>query len=68
MKILVLSLLRLGDIIQQGPLLRGLRQKYPQAQLHVLAHSQFSQAEKILEGVVDRWIYFDREAVQRGLG
>lgn len=68
MKILVLSLLRLGDIIQQEPLLRGLRQKNPDAEIHILINRQFSNIERIFDGVVDRFIYFDRNSLQQGLG
>lgn len=68
MKILVLSLLRLGDIIQQGPLLRALRAKYPEAQIHLLLNHQFANVEKVLDGVVNKFIYFDREHIQKGLG
>ncbi|WP_374001254.1 glycosyltransferase family 9 protein [Bdellovibrio bacteriovorus] len=68
MKILVLSLLRLGDIIQQEPLLRALREKYPEAQIHLLVNRQFAQVEKLMHGLVDRYIHFDREMIQRGLG
>lgn len=68
MKILVLSLLRLGDIIQQGPLLKGLRKKYPAAEIHLLLNRQFTSVERVLDGVVDKYIYFDREALQKGLG
>lgn len=68
MKILVLSLLRLGDIIQQIPLFNGIREKYPEAEIHLLLNKQFKSVEKILEGVVDQYIYFDRESLQKGLG
>ena len=68
MKILVLSLLRLGDIIQQEPLLRGLRQKNPHAEIHLLINKQFANVERIFEGVVDKYIYFDRASLQQGLG
>lgn len=68
MKILVVSLLRLGDIIQQEPLLRGLRQKHPDAEIHLLMNRQFSSIEKLLNGVVDRFVCFDRESLQKGLG
>lgn len=68
MKILVLSLLRLGDIIQQEPVLRALRERYPHAQIHLLINKQFASVEKILKGVVDQYIYFDREGIQKGLG
>lgn len=68
MKILVVSLLRLGDLIQQGELLRSLRAQHPQAEIHVLINRQFSQIAKILEGCVDQFIHFEREAIQKGLG
>lgn len=68
MKILVVSLLRLGDLIQQEPLLRGLREKNPGAEIHLLINTQFATAESLFAGVVDRFFYFDREALQRGLG
>lgn len=68
MKLLVVSLLRLGDIIQQKPLLEGLRRQFPQAQIHLLINKQFSQVSQLLGNTVDQYIYFDREALQRGLG
>jgi ADP-heptose:LPS heptosyltransferase len=68
MKILVVSLLRLGDIIQQEPLLRGLRAKHPQAEIHMLINQQFSSVQNVLPGLVDRYFFFDRESLQRGLG
>lgn len=68
MKILVVSLLRLGDIIQQEPLLRGLREKHPDAEIHLLLNKQFASIERLLAGVVDRYFTFDRESLQRGLG
>ncbi len=68
MKILVLSLLRLGDIIQQEPVLRALKDRYPEARIDLLINKQFGNVEKILKGLVDNYIYFDREAIQQGLG
>ncbi|MBO9666596.1 MAG: glycosyltransferase family 9 protein [Bdellovibrio sp.] len=68
MKILVVSLLRLGDIIQQEPLLRGLRAKYPHAEIHMLINQQFASVQNVLPGLVDRYFFFDRESLQRGLG
>ncbi len=43
MKILCLSLLRLGDIVQHRWLLKGLRQRYPSAELHLLVHDEFNE-------------------------
>lgn len=68
MKILVVSLLRLGDLIQQGILLKQLRTQFPNARLHVLINKQFESSGPLFEGVVDRFHHFDRELYQRGLG
>ncbi len=68
MKILVISLLRLGDLIQQLPLLKGLAAQYPNAEIHLLVNRQFSQIEKIFDGLVNSYHYFDRDAIQKGLG
>lgn len=68
MKILVVSLLRLGDLIQQVPLLKGLIVQNPGAEIHLLVNRQFSQVEKILDGIVHTYHYFERDAIQKGLG
>ena len=39
MKILVLSLLRIGDIVLASSILRGLRTKYPEASIEVVMNS-----------------------------
>lgn len=68
MKILVVSLLRLGDLIQQEILIAGLREKHPHADIHLLVNGQFTQVEKIFAGKINKFFYFDREGLQRGLG
>ena len=45
MKILVVSLLRLGDLFMQKNLLPGLFKKYPTAEVHFLIRSEFQSAE-----------------------
>lgn len=67
MKILVVSLLRLGDIILTAPVLRGLKQKYPDAQIDILINSQFKSVASLLPGVSAVHL-FDRETLQKGLG
>jgi ADP-heptose:LPS heptosyltransferase len=67
LKILAVSLLRLGDIIISMPAIGMLRAKYPGAEIHFLVHRQFSSVETILQGP-DRWIYFDRERIQGAIG
>lgn len=67
MKILVLSLLRIGDIVLSAPVLRGLRERYPDAEIHLLINSQFSQITALLP-YINRVLLFDREGLQKGLG
>lgn len=68
MKILALSLLRLGDLMLQKPLMEALRQKHPHSEIHLLMNKQFSQVEFLFQGVVDKFIYFDRESLQKSCG
>jgi ADP-heptose:LPS heptosyltransferase len=66
MKILVLSLLRVGDTILMAPVLRGLRDRYPEAKIHLMMNSQFLQIAPLMP-YVDRFIGFDRELLQDAL-
>jgi ADP-heptose:LPS heptosyltransferase len=50
-KILVLSLSRMGDIVQSIPFFRRLRLKYPGAEIHVLAEECFADVAAFLPGV-----------------
>lgn len=68
MKILVISLLRIGDLILQKPLLAGLRKKHPRAEITLLMNKQFSQVEPLLTEEVQRFLYFDRELLQKSCG
>jgi ADP-heptose:LPS heptosyltransferase len=67
MKILVLSLLRIGDIVISAPVLRGLRERHPDAEIHLLLNSQFHQVGSLLP-YIDRVIPFERDRLQKGLG
>lgn len=67
MKILVLSLLRLGDVVMTTPTFSGIREKYPDAELHVLMNQQFKSVEPLIP-FVDEFKYFDRNQLQKGLG
>ncbi len=63
MKILILSLLRLGDIVAQEPLIQGLRRRFPDSQIHVLINDQFLNVSSICEGV-DSWKGLPRNRLQ----
>lgn len=67
MKILVVSLLRLGDVIMSAPILRQLRIQYPEAEIHVLVNGQAEAVTPLLPEPC-RVLIFDREALQQGLG
>lgn len=67
MKILVLSLLRVGDLIQQRSLIRRLRARHPGAEIHVLANQGSLTAREIFPEV-DLWHAFDREGFQKEVG
>lgn len=68
MKILVLSLLRLGDLIQQRVLLNSLREKHPGAEIHLLVNRQFQSVESLFVGEGIRFHYFDRRLLQKTIG
>ncbi len=67
--ILMLNLTRMGDLIQSTPLLKGLRQKYPDAKITLLVGSDFYEFSKRLP-VVDDWIVLNlkqfKEKSQQG--
>ncbi len=67
MKILVICLQRIGDIIMITPVLKSLRDKYPDAKIHLLIHAQFSGVVPLIKHV-DKVIYFDHKLIQSGLG
>ncbi len=51
MEILVINLMRLGDLIQAGPVVRGLRAKYPAARLTLLVMDVFRDPARLVDGV-----------------
>lgn len=57
MEILVINLMRLGDLMQAGPVLRGLRAEYPGARVSLLVMDVFREAALLLEGP-DRLLLF----------
>lgn len=67
MKILVLSLLRLGDFLMQKPLLQDLRRRYPEAEIDVLVNPG-TMAARGLFPEVSGWHVFDRDRLQKAVG
>lgn len=67
MKILVMSLLRLGDFIQVTPVIGGLKNKYPRAKIDVLCHTPTAALQPLLP-CVNRWWTLNRDELQKGLG
>jgi ADP-heptose:LPS heptosyltransferase len=64
MKFLVVSLLRLGDIIIHRELARSLKRDHPGCQVHFLIYSQFQSVQGLLPEV-DHWHYVDRKEIQK---
>ena len=64
MKILVLSLLRLGDILLHRELAKSLLQQYPQAEIDFLIHSQFSSVQALVPEV-RHWHLCPRNEIQK---
>lgn len=67
MKILVISLLRMGDVIMATPTLRGLKRRFPNAKVDLLFNSSFNGLVPLIP-FVDRFIEFDRDLLQKGMG
>jgi ADP-heptose:LPS heptosyltransferase len=66
MKILALSLLRLGDIFMHQEILRDLKRIYPQAKVDLVINEQFSLAGPLLHEV-DQLHLFPRSFLQQEL-
>lgn len=67
MKILIVQLLRLGDILFSAPVVAGLKKKYPNAEIHFLGFQQFSQVESLFKDEIC-WHWLDRKALQEAMG
>lgn len=67
MKILVVSLLRLGDFILHVPVVSALKGRYPRAKIDVLCHQPVVAMQPMLP-MIDRWWTLDRDELQTGLG
>lgn len=67
MKILVVSLLRLGDILMASSLIKGLQRKYRDADIHILINGQFHSVSELLPNV-KKVHCFHRNTLQEIIG
>lgn len=67
MRTLVISLLRLGDVIMTAPSIAALKASDPKGRVDLLVNSQFRQIAGLIGGV-DKVIGVDRDQLQQGLG
>lgn len=63
MKILFISLLRLGDILFHSQLISECRKKYPNCQIDFLIFQQFENVTPLIPQV-DHWHFIDRHFIQ----
>ncbi len=56
--ILVINLMRLGDLVQSRPVLRGLRAQYPEASIGLAVLDVFQEGAALLRSEVDRIVAF----------
>lgn len=66
MKILVVSLLRLGDIVTATPVLQGLRRRHPDARIDLVCNAECQSLIPLVPHI-DAGIVFDRRTLQECL-
>lgn len=67
MKILVLQLLRMGDLIMMAPLFAALKKRYPESEIHLLVNDSVVSVAQMIPEVDQIWS-FERKKLQRSLG
>lgn len=66
MKILVVSLLRLGDLVMQAPALTTLKKRFPSSEIHLLTNESNKNIVPLLPAI-DKVHYFPRNLLQKSL-
>ncbi len=64
MKILVVSLLRLGDTLLHREIAVSIRRRYPKAKIHFLINDQFSNVTGLIDEV-DQWKLLPRTKIEK---
>lgn len=67
MRILIVQLLRLGDVVMSAPVIEGFRRRYPDAEIDLLINDQCRSIAPLLPEIGEVRI-FPRSSLQRGLG
>ncbi len=67
MRVLVVSLLRIGDFLQIMPVLQGLKNQHPVDDLDLLTFEPVQQLAPMIHGI-NKWWTIDRDELQEGLG
>lgn len=65
-RILVMSLTRMGDLVQATPLISGLRKKYPQAKITLMVSSDFAMFVPNIPGIDDSIVLDIRQFTDKG--
>jgi lipopolysaccharide heptosyltransferase II len=65
-RILVMSLTRMGDLVQATPLISGLRQKYPQAKITLMVSSDFAMFVPNILDIDDSIVLDIRQFTKKG--
>ena len=65
-RILVMSLTRMGDLVQATPLISGLRKKYPQAKITLMVSSDFAMFVPNIPDIDDSIVLDIRQFTDKG--
>jgi len=65
-RILVMSLTRMGDLVQATPLISGLRQKYPRAKITLMVSSDFAKFAPYIPDIDDSIVMDMRQFTNKG--
>lgn len=68
MRILVLSMLRIGDLFMHKPLIQAIQEKHPESTIDLVVNSVSASAATLLNGLVDKTFVFSRDEYQKSAG
>lgn len=68
MRILIISLLRIGDLFMQKPLVQALKDRYPNAEIDLVVNSVSLGATRLFSDIINNVYIFSRDEYQRSAG